>query len=98
MTAFFVSRIKVKDLVKMQHYAAATGPTIAAHKGALVLRGRAVETLVGEDPGQHMTSVVQFPDIEALTAWFNSPEYQQHAGLRDEAGDMQFVVYQDPAA
>ncbi|WP_394688569.1 DUF1330 domain-containing protein [Hoeflea sp.] len=98
MTAFFVSRIKVKDPVKMQDYAAATGPTIAGHKGALVLRGRAVQTLVGEDPGQHMTSVVQFPDIDALNAWFNSPEYQQHAGLRDEAGDMQFVVYEDPAA
>lgn len=98
MKAFFVSRIKVKDPAKMQEYAAATGPTIAAHGGKLVLRGGAVTTLIGEDAGQHMTSVVQFPDIEALTAWFGSPEYQQHAALRDEAGEMHFVAYQAPAA
>ena len=98
MTAFFVSRIKVKDPAKMQEYAAATGPTIAAHSGALVLRGGAITTLIGDDAGQHMTSVVQFPDIDTLTAWFNSPEYQQHAALRDEAGEMQFVAYQVPTA
>lgn len=98
MTAFFVSRIKVKNPAKMQEYAAATGPTIAAHSGALVLRGGAITTLIGDDAGQHMTSVVQFPDIEALSAWFNSPEYQQHAELREEAGEMQFVAYQVPAA
>ena len=98
MTAFFVSRIKVNDPAKMQEYATATGPTIAAHSGALVLRGGAVTTLIGEDAGQHMTSVVQFPDIDALTVWFNSPEDQEHAALRDEAGEMQFVAYQVPAA
>lgn len=97
MTAFFVSRIKVKDPAKMQEYAAATGPTIAAHSGALVLRGGAITTLIGENAGEHMTSVVQFPDIDALSAWFNSPEYQQHAALRDQAGEMQFVAYQAPA-
>ena len=98
MTAFFVSRIKVKDPIKMQEYAAATGPTIAAHSGALVLRGGAVTTLIGEDTGQHVTSIVEFPDIDALTTWFNSTDYQQYAALRDEAGEMQFVAYQVPAA
>ncbi|SDZ39996.1 Uncharacterized conserved protein, DUF1330 family [Jannaschia faecimaris] len=98
MTAFFVSRIKVNDPTKMQEYAAATGPTIAAHGGKLVLRGASSATLIGDEAKQHMTSVVQFPDLDALNAWFNSPDYQQHARLRDEAGEMQFVSYQAPAA
>ena len=98
ITAFFVSRIKVKDPAKMQEYAAATGPTIAAFDGALVLRGGAVKTLVGDEAGQHVTSVAQFPDLDALTAWFESPEYQEHVALRDAAGEMQFVAYQVPAA
>jgi len=98
MTAFFVSRIEVKDAEKMQAYAAATGPTIAAHGGTLVLRGKAEKTLVGADAGPHMTGVVQFPDMKALEDWFNSDEYQRHADLRDEAGDVQFVVYEAPAA
>jgi uncharacterized protein (DUF1330 family) len=36
--------------------------------------------------------------MKALDDWFGSTEYQQHAKLRDEAGDMQFVVYQAPEA
>jgi uncharacterized protein (DUF1330 family) len=98
MTAFFVSRIKVKDPEKMQAYAAATGPTIAAHGGSLVLRGKAEKTLVGTDPGPHVTSVVQFPDLKTLNGWFNSNDYQQHTELRDAAGEMQFVVYETPAS
>lgn len=98
MTAFFISRVKINDPTKMQEYAAATGPTIAAHGGALVLRGASVETLIGNDVAQHMTGVVQFPDIDALNAWFNSPDYQKHTALRDEAGEMQFVAYQTPSA
>ena len=98
MTAFFVSRIEVKDTDKLQAYAAATGPTIGAHGGSLVLRGKSEKTLIGTEAGTHMTSVVQFPDMKALDDWFGSAEYQQHAELRDEAGDMQFVVYQAPEA
>ena len=98
MTAFLVSRIEVKDADKMQAYAAATGPTIAAYGGSLVLRGKAEKTLVGTDAAPHMTGVVQFPDMKTLEEWFNSDDYQQHAALRDEAGDMQFVVYQAPVA
>ena len=98
MTAFFVSRIEVKDADKLQAYAAATGPTIGAHGGSLVLRGKSEKTLVGEEVGTHMTSVVQFPDMKALDGWFGSAEYQQHAELRDEAGNMHFVAYQAPAA
>ena len=97
MTAFFVSRIKVRDPVKMQAYASATGPTIAHHGGSLVLRGRAEKTLIGNDDGPHITSIVQFPDLKALEGWFNSHEYQQHTELRDQAGEMQFVAYETPA-
>ena len=96
MSAFFVSRIKVKDTAKMQEYAANAGPTIKANNGAMVLRGAAAETLIGDDAGDHVTSIVQFPDIETLNTWFNSPAYQRLSSLRDEAGDMQFVAYQVP--
>ena len=96
MTAFFVSRITVNDPTKMQEYAQATGPTIAEHGGKLVLRGASAKTLIGDEAGKHMTSIVEFPDINALDTWFNSPEYQEHAELRDQAGKMQFVAYESP--
>jgi len=97
MTAFFVSRITVNDPAKMQEYAQATGPTIAEHGGKLVLRGASAKTLIGDEAGKHMTSIVEFPDLKAVDTWFNSPQYQAHAELRVQAGEMQFVAYEAPA-
>lgn len=98
MTAFFVSRIRVKNKDKMQEYAQATGPTIGAHNGKLVLKGAADSTLLGNDAGAHITSIVEFPSLDELNAWFNSPDYQAFTNLREQAGEMQFVAYEVPAA
>lgn len=94
MNAFFVSRIRVKDPAKMKEYAEATGPTIAVHGGKLSVRGALAKTLLGEAEDHQVTSVVAFPDLAAIEAWFTSPEYRQHSALRDEAADMQFIAYQ----
>ena len=98
MTAFFVSRINVRDPAKLQAYAEAAGPTISAYGGKLALRGVYAKTLLGEDQGKHVTSIVEFPDIATLESWFTSPEYQAHSALRDSVGEMQFVAYEAPAA
>ena len=97
MTAFFVSRIRVKDTTKMQEYAQATGPTLSAHGGKLVLKGVAKKTLIGDTAEDHITSIVEFPTLDAVNTWFNSPEYQAFSDLRDQAGEMQFVAYEAPS-
>lgn len=98
MNAFFVSRIRVKDPAKMKEYAQATGPTIAAHGGQLSIRGTMAKALLGEAEDHQITSVVTFPDLASVEAWFTSPEYVQHTALRDAAGDMQFIAYEVPSA
>ena len=98
MNAFFVSRIWVKDPVKMKEYAQATGPTIAAFGGKLAVRGTTPKILLGDVENHQVTSVVTFPDLAAIQAWFTSPEYLQHSALREAAGDMQFVAYEVPPA
>lgn len=97
MTAFFVSRIRVKNKDRMQEYAQSTGPTIGAHNGKLVLKGVADSTLLGDDAGEHITSIVEFPSLDHVNTWFNSPEYQVFSDLREQAGEMQFVAYETPA-
>ncbi len=98
MSAFFISRIRVKDPVKMKAYAEATGPTIAAHGGQLAVRGAIAKTLLGKADDHDVTSVVKFPDMAAIEAWFTSPDYTKHSALREAAGDMQFVAYDVPSA
>lgn len=93
MTAIFVSRVCVRDPEKMKAYGAATAPTVAAHGGEVVARGQFATALLGEGM-PHATGIMRFPSVAAAEAWFASAEYQSLSGLRDEAGEMEFFLYQ----
>ncbi|MFS4583496.1 DUF1330 domain-containing protein [Phaeobacter sp. C3_T13_0] len=97
MNAFLVSRIRVKDPAKMQEYAQAAGPTIASYGGQLVVRGTFAKPLLGEADDHQATTIIQFPDLAAIDACFSSPEYQALTALREAAGDMQLLAYEDLA-
>lgn len=95
MAAFLVSRIIVRDPAKFQEYAKVAGATFAAHGGKLALRGVSAKALIG-DIESHVTGIVEFPNLAAIDAWFNSPEYQVHAELRDAIGEAEFIAYEGP--
>ena len=95
MTAFLVSRIKVRDPQKMIAYGAAAAPTIAAHGGVILARGTFAGALLGVG-APHAAGVIQFPDSLAAHAWFDSPGYQTLVDLREAAGEMEFFVYEAP--
>ncbi len=97
MNAFLVSRIRVKDPAKLQEYAQAAGPTITAHGGRLVVRGTLAKPLLGVADDHQATSIIQFPDLSAVETWFTSPEYRALTTLREAAGDMQLIAYEDLA-
>ena len=94
MTAFFISRVRVKDPEKMAQYAKSAGQTVIAHGGQPVLRGRLHEVLSGEAPEPHSTGIIQFPDIEALQAWYRSEAYQALIPLREAACSMTLLSYE----
>lgn len=93
MSAFLVSRIKVRDPEQMKAYGAAAAPTVAAHGGEVLVRGNFAEALLGGG-APHATGVIQFPDPATARAWFASPEYQALTDLREAAGEMEFFVYE----
>ncbi len=93
MTAFFVSTSKIKDPEKLQEYVAKAGPTFGPFKGELLTKGKAGDTLVGASD-HDVVAVAQFPDMDTLKAWYNSPEYQALIELRDQAVDMTMVTYE----
>lgn len=96
MTAFFVTMVTLKDAEKFQEYGAAAGPTIAAHGGKMLIRGKVEKVLTGNADHQ-MTAVASFPTMAALEGWYQSAEYQSLIPLRDEAADMTLVSYNEPA-
>lgn len=92
MTAFFVATATIKNPEKVQDYARKAAETFAAYGGEFVVRGKLSTALVG--PADHQAvAVVKFPSMDALTAWYASPEYQAIVPLRIEAADMNIVSY-----
>jgi len=96
MTAFFIATMTVKDGEKFQEYGGKAAQTFAPFGGSLVVRGKAGDTLAGSSNHQAV-GVVRFPDMEALKAWYHSPDYQALIPLRDEAADMTLVTYEELA-
>ena len=41
------------------------------------------------------TVVIRFPDADTVDAWYNSPEYQALIPLRQQAADLDLVVFSD---
>ena len=93
MTAFLVANVTVRDPERMEAYAAAAGPTLAAYGGELVLDGQLADTLFGTwaAPG---LALVRFPTVEAARTWYASPEYKALAGLRSSAADMDIALFE----
>lgn len=92
MTAIIVARITVNNPEKMKAYSAAAASTVANHDGVFALRGKRIETLLGEDASDAV-AIIQFPSTAAALGWFNSPEYQELQELRDKAAKMQFTLF-----
>ena len=92
MTALFVARIRVQDPDKMKAYSAAVAPTIAAHGGEVLVRGRFAAALLGAGVA-HMTAIMRFPSVDMIEGWLASPEYQALTAIRDAAGEAEFMAY-----
>lgn len=92
MTAYVIARVDVNDVEKWKEYAAAAGPTVAAHGGKYIARGGATEGLENhEDEGRRVV-ILEFPDMESAKTWYNSPEYTAARTKREGAGFARFMI------
>lgn len=95
MSAFFVATVRIKDAQKFQEYARKAAETFAAHGAEIVLRGKAESALAGSHT-HDAVGIIKFPDMDALSAWFRSAEYQAIIPLRKKAADMTITAYSAP--
>jgi uncharacterized protein (DUF1330 family) len=95
MAAYLIAHAKIKDQAKLQEYAAAAGPTLAAFGGAPVARGKVAAVLAGQHDG-HTALVAKFPDVQSAKNWYNSPAYQALIPTRDQGMEPTFVLIEEP--
>ncbi len=87
MAAYFMVQRTVSNEKQYQKYQEAVGPLIMKFGGKFLVRGGKVEVLEGQPDARSMV-VFEFPSMEAIHAFWNSPEYVPVKALRKGAATL----------
>lgn len=84
MSAYLYGNIEIHDPVLYEQYRVLVPAMIAAHGGRYLVRGGTVEVLEGHGKVQRQV-ILEFPDMAALKAFYDSPEYTCAKAIRQKA-------------
>lgn len=93
MKAVLVAHVTIKDNEQFTKYVEASAPSLAAFGAKFAFRGKVASIFAGEH-NHNIVGIIEFPDKEAMIAWYNSPDYQQVIPLRARAADVTFIGYE----
>jgi uncharacterized protein (DUF1330 family) len=82
MAAYVISNFNVTNQERFNTYLARAPQTILAHGGEFLVAGRGGKLIEGTLTAN--TVVLKFPSMEALQAWYDSPEYTEIISLRTD--------------
>jgi len=99
VAVYVIAQVRTEDPEGYMEYVEAGRPTLIEHGAWYVGRASAAgdaEVIEGEDPGRYV--IIGFENKEAALGWYNSPEYQEAAGLRQPVSDADvFIIDEVPA-
>jgi uncharacterized protein (DUF1330 family) len=81
MPTYLIVNAAVTDQDMLDTYRAAVGPTLQGHDVVVRASTNEAETIEGEPKGSRVV-VLEFPDRDAFSTWYESPAYQEIVGLR----------------
>ncbi len=82
MTAYFIVQVSTTDEAQFQKYREAVVPQIATFGGKVVARRAKVQVFEGEHDTRPVV-MFEFPSMDAINTWWNSPEYVPVKKLRE---------------
>lgn len=88
--AYWVANVDVRDAEEYAKYREANAEAFARFGGRFLVRGGAQEQREGAGHGR--TVVIEFPDLAAARACYDSPEYQRAKAIRDPVSDANLVI------
>lgn len=91
MPAYLIARVEVTDWERYREYTQATPAAIARYGGKFIVRGGETVSLEGEAESRRLV-VIEFPSLERVKEFYNSPEYSRAKALRAGAAIGQFVA------
>lgn len=93
MTAYIYANVEVTDPVAYEAYRQQVPALIAAHGGRYLVRGGTVDVLEGDAHPQRQV-IIEFPDMAALRAFYDSPAYAQLKFVRQGASKGHLLAIQ----
>jgi uncharacterized protein (DUF1330 family) len=91
MPAYLIADIDVHDPEAYARYRALSGPSVARHRGRFIVRGGEHEVVEGDwEPSRLI--VIEFDDMDAARAFWNSDDYREAAEVRRSASTGRFVL------
>lgn len=84
MAAYLIADVEISDNDGYETYRAQVPAIIAAHGGRYLVRGGAIDVLEGSRSPRR-TVVLEFPTMQALRSFWDSPEYLPLRALRERA-------------
>ncbi len=91
MAAYLIVNIDVHDSTAYEDYKAAVPALVRKHGGEYLARGGACEVLEGDWRPSRLV-LFRFPDMTAIRAFFDDPEYQPLMSVRQRAAHTQSVA------
>jgi len=95
MAAYVIAEHIITDAAKFEEYRTKVGPLIAKHGGRNLTKGGSQKMPEGGHWKPDRVIIIEFPDMEALNAWYTSAEYQPLIALRKQCTsdrDMLFTL------
>jgi uncharacterized protein (DUF1330 family) len=91
MPAFLIADVDVHNDDSYSSYREANPAIVKKFGGRYVARGGEVKVLEGDWQPQR-TIIIEFPDMNALTAFYESKEYSKIRPIRWESADSRLVA------
>ena len=93
MPAYLIAEHKITNAAKFEGYRTKVGPIIAKHGGRYLTKGGSHKMPEGGHWKPERVVIIEFPDMDSLNAWYNSPEYQPLIALRKEStSDLDMLI------
>ena len=89
--AYVIVDMEVIDPERYAAYRELAAPAVEAGGGRYLARGGATEVFEG-DRVPHRTVILEFPDMEAARAWYDSPAYLEARSVREGAAVGSFIA------
>jgi len=93
MTAYVILDVEIHDIEPYMQYMASVKPLIEQYGGRYLVRGGEFEVIEGDYQPARLV-LLEFPDLEAIEDFYQSPGYRALKQLRESCSTASMVAVQ----